>query len=183
MNFMNIEFVEQLAENSLHWLATSGLRIVVIVLALIILLYLLKRTTGKLSQVLQGKLPTPSQIKRADTLTHVIRDVGQTAIAGVGGLLILSELGVHMGPLLAAAGIGGLAIGFGAQSLVKDMISGFFILLENQVRVGDVVEIAGVGGLVEVVQRAPKDFPNSAGINRGERKRAEVTRLSNRLGV
>ncbi len=152
MNFMNIKIVEQLAENSLHWLATSGLRIVVIVLALIILLYLLKRTTGKLSQVLQGKLPTPSQIKRADTLTHVIRDVGQTAIAGVGGLLILSELGVHLGPLLAAAGIGGLAIGFGAQSLVKDMISGFFILLENQVRVGDVVEIAGVGGLVEEVR-------------------------------
>ncbi len=66
--------------------------------------------------------------------------------------MILSEVGIDMKPLLAAAGLGGLAIGFGAQSLVKDIITGFFILLENQIRVGDVVEIAGVGGLVEEVK-------------------------------
>jgi len=65
--------------------------------------------------------------------------------------MILGELGVEIGPILAAAGIVGFAIGFGAQNLVQDIISGFFILLEDQIRVGDVVEIAGKGGLVEKI--------------------------------
>lgn len=67
-------------------------------------------------------------------------------------MMILCEIGVDLKPLLAAAGLGGLAIGFGAQSLVKDLISGFFILLENSVRVGDVVEVAGVAGVVEEIE-------------------------------
>jgi small conductance mechanosensitive channel len=65
--------------------------------------------------------------------------------------MILGELRIQLGPLLATAGIGALAIGFGAQSLVKDVISGFFIILENQYRIGDVIEVAGVSGLVESV--------------------------------
>jgi small conductance mechanosensitive channel len=65
--------------------------------------------------------------------------------------MILGELGIQLGPLLATAGIGALAIGVGAQSLVKDVISGFFIILENQYRVGDAIEVAGVSGLVESV--------------------------------
>jgi small conductance mechanosensitive channel len=70
----------------------------------------------------------------------------------VGMMMILSEIGIDLKPLLAAAGLGGLAIGFGAQSLVKDLIAGFFILLENSIRVGDVVEVAGVSGLVEEIE-------------------------------
>ena len=66
-------------------------------------------------------------------------------------LMILGELGIQLGPLLATAGIGALAVGFGAQSLVKDVISGFFIILENQYRIGDAIEVAGVSGLVESV--------------------------------
>jgi small conductance mechanosensitive channel len=67
-------------------------------------------------------------------------------------MMVLSEIGIDLKPLLAAAGLGGLAIGFGAQGLVKDVISGFFILLEDSIAVGDVVEIAGVSGLVEEVK-------------------------------
>jgi moderate conductance mechanosensitive channel len=63
--------------------------------------------------------------------------------------MILSELGINLAPLIAAAGIGGLAIGFGAQNLVRDVISGFFLIIENQVRVGDVVNINNKGGVVE----------------------------------
>jgi small conductance mechanosensitive channel len=103
-------------------------------------------------RVYEGTLPTQAQVKRADTLTHVIHDVTRVVILAVGSMMILSEVGVDLKPILAAAGLGGLAIGFGAQSLVKDVISGFFIILENSVRVGDVVEIAGVGGLVEEVK-------------------------------
>ncbi len=66
-------------------------------------------------------------------------------------MIILGEIGIQIGPILATAGIFGLAIGFGVQNLVQDVISGFFLLLEDQVRVGDVVQIAGKGGLVEKV--------------------------------
>ncbi len=139
-------------ERLFEWLSTSGLRVVLIALAMIVLLALLKRVIGRLRSLYEGALPSPAQIKRAHTLTHIVRDVARIVILFVGTMMILSESGVDLKPLLAAAGLGGLAIGFGAQSLVKDLISGFFILLENSVRVGDVVEVGGVGGLVEAVE-------------------------------
>lgn len=67
----------------------------------------------------------------------------------VAGMLILSELGISIAPILGAAGVVGIAVGFGAQSLIKDYFNGFFLLLENQIRVGDVVEAGGKAGLVE----------------------------------
>jgi small conductance mechanosensitive channel len=67
----------------------------------------------------------------------------------IAGLIVLRELGVEIGPILASAGIVGLAVGFGAQNLVRDVISGFFMIMENQVRVGDVAVVNGTGGLVE----------------------------------
>jgi len=117
-----------------------------------VLLAALKRGVAKLSSLYEGTLPIRAQIKRAYTLTHIVRDVARIVILFVGITMILSEMGVDLKPLLAAAGLGGLAIGFGAQSLVKDLISGFFILWENSVRIGDVVEVAGVTGLVEEVE-------------------------------
>jgi small conductance mechanosensitive channel len=92
----------------------------------------------------------PSEIeKRAKTLGGIIKAFITVVIYAVAVMMIVSEFGVEIGPLLAGAGIAGLAIGFGAQTLVKDVISGFFMLLEDQVRVGDVVNLAGIGGLVE----------------------------------
>jgi small conductance mechanosensitive channel len=87
--------------------------------------------------------------KRAQTLGNILRDVLLVIFSFVALLMILGELGIQLGPLLATAGIGALAIGFGAQSLVKDVINGFFIILENQYRIGDAVDVAGVSGLVE----------------------------------
>ncbi len=89
--------------------------------------------------------------KRADTLTEVIWHITRMAVWIVAGIMVLGQLGRQIGPILAGVGIIGLAVGFGAQSLVKDVISGFFLLLENHYRVGDVVEVASVGGLVEDV--------------------------------
>jgi small conductance mechanosensitive channel len=117
-----------------------------------VLLAALKRGVAKLSSLYEGTLPIRAQIKRVYTLTHIIRDVARIMILFVGMTMILSEGGIDLKPLLAAAGLGGLAIGFGAQNLVKDLISGFFILWEDSVRVGDVVEVAGVSGLVEEVE-------------------------------
>jgi len=123
-----------------------------VTVAMIVFLALLKRSVAKLRGLLEGTLPSPAQVKRAHTLTHIVRDVVRIVIFFAGVMMILSEVGIDLKPLLAAAGLGGLAIGFGAHSLVKDLISGFFILLENSVRVGDVVEIAGVSGVVEEIE-------------------------------
>ena len=96
----------------------------------------------------------PSQAVRAQqiqTLAGVIDSIGVFLIVFVSGLEVLQELDINLAPLLASAGIAGLAIGFGAQTLVKDVINGFFILLENQYDLGDVVRIAGVKGTVEAM--------------------------------
>jgi len=89
------------------------------------------------------------ELKRIDTLGRVFRYSVTVVITIVGGMLVLSELGISIAPILATAGVLGIAVGFGAQSLIKDYFNGFFMLLENQVRQGDVVEVAGKGGLVE----------------------------------
>src|SRR6516225_7675842 len=87
--------------------------------------------------------------QRTETLRLIMRSVSKAIIILVLALTISSELGFNIGPVLASAGIVGLAVGFGAQSLVKDMISGFFILFEDQFGVGDVVKIGDFTGVVE----------------------------------
>ena len=89
------------------------------------------------------------RIKRLNTLEQVGRYVVAVLIILITAMLVLSEMGISIAPILAAAGVLGIAIGFGAQSLVKDYFIGLFLLLENQVRQGDVVDIAGKSGLVE----------------------------------
>jgi small conductance mechanosensitive channel len=149
---MPVSYFSKFFDRTIEWLVTSGLRVILIAIATFVLLALLRRAVGKLRGFLEGTLPSSAQIKRAHTLTHIVRDIARIVIFFSGVMMILSEVGIDLKPLLAAAGIGGLAIGFGAQSLVKDVISGFFILLENSIQVGDVVEVAGVGGLVEEIE-------------------------------
>jgi small conductance mechanosensitive channel len=91
------------------------------------------------------------QQKRVETLIRLVRQAIFIVVWVVVGLVILREFGVDIAPILASAGIAGLAVGFGAQNLVRDVISGFFMILENQVRVGDVAIVNGTGGLVEKV--------------------------------
>ena len=92
------------------------------------------------------------RVKRAETLVKILNNTTKVFIAIIATFMILKELGMDIGPLLAGAGILGIAIGFGAQSLVKDFFSGFFILLEDQYRVGDVVKIGEYTGLVEKIK-------------------------------
>jgi len=89
--------------------------------------------------------------KRARTLLPLIRNALLVLIGVMTGMVILSELGVSIGPLLAGAGVAGLAVGFGAQTLVKDFITGMFILIEDTIQVGDVVRVAGKAGTVEAL--------------------------------
>jgi moderate conductance mechanosensitive channel len=98
---------------------------------------------------MQQDLDDLERIKRLNTLEQVSRYVVTVLIMLVTVMLVLSELGISIAPILAAAGVLGIAVGFGAQSLVKDYFTGLFLLLENQVRQGDVVHIADKSGLVE----------------------------------
>ena len=124
-----------------------------IVLALavaIILARLLRLATSRLAQLSRREtLPTALRAQQLRTLASVLNSVGLAVIVFIAAMEILPLLGVNMGPLLASAGVAGLAIGFGAQTLVHDVINGFFILMENQYDVGDVVRIGGVAGTVE----------------------------------
>lgn len=148
---MDSKQFEQLGKQFVNWLLTEGILILIILASMVIAFAILKRVLKQMQTFFEGNIPDPSQIQRASTLTNVLGDLIRVVIISVGVITILSQLGIDLGPILVAAGIGGIAFGFGAQSLVKDVISGFFILLENQIRVGDVVNIAGSGGLVEDV--------------------------------
>jgi len=96
-------------------------------------------------------IDTTEMEKRIDTLLKILRSMIKIIVWLMIGMLILRKIGIDIAPIIAGAGIVGLAIGFGAQELVRDFISGFFMLLENQIRNGDVAIINGTGGLVEHV--------------------------------
>jgi small conductance mechanosensitive channel len=132
----------------IEWFVTNGLRVLLIVILTFVALKVARFLSGRIFAMSKKEKDIEFQ-KRVDTLSAVIRYILVITILVVAAIMIMSELGVEIGPVLAAAGIVGLAVGFGAQSLVQDVISGFFILLEDQIRVGDVVAIADKGGLVE----------------------------------
>jgi len=141
-------FLEEIFATSL---LRSGFHILIIlVLAWIALKMAEKLSLGLVRFVARQKEDEEFQ-KRTRTLGEIVRYVIVLVVFAVATMTVLKELGIDIGPVLAAAGIVGLAVGFGAQSLVKDIISGFFILLEDQIRVGDVVNVADKGGLVEKV--------------------------------
>jgi len=137
-----------------NWFVSSGLKIFLILLFTLILIKFLKIVIDRIFQSVQKSKRRHDDDefkKRLDTLKSVMRYLFSILLYIVAVSMLLRELGIDIGPILAAAGVLGLAIGFGAQSLVKDLISGFFILLEDQIRVGDVVQIADKSGLVENV--------------------------------
>ncbi len=148
MNFIDFNiFFKKGAE----WLLSNGLRILFIVLFTWFFLKLKKKVTERFITFLLQKKEDAEFQKRTQTLVTIIRYALTAVILAVASMMILKELGINIGPVLAAAGILGVALGFGAQSLVKDILSGFFIILEDQIRVGDVVEIGGKSGLVEKI--------------------------------
>ncbi|MFZ0794522.1 MAG: mechanosensitive ion channel family protein [Candidatus Korobacteraceae bacterium] len=127
-------------------------RIVAVLIIAFILTRLLKTVARHLSSLSNSQgLPSAVRSQQLRTLSSVIHSVGLFVIMFVAALQILPLLGINMGPLLASAGIAGVAIGFGAQTLVRDFINGFFILAENQYDIGDTIKAAGVQGTVEAM--------------------------------
>jgi moderate conductance mechanosensitive channel len=138
---------------SVNWnaLSVAALRVALIVLLAALATRVLQRLIRILCERLEGNLHDTEQLKRAETLGRAFRYAVTAVVSAMAGMLVLAELGVSIAPMLGAAGVVGLAVGIGAQSLIKDYFIGFFVLLENQVRQDDVIEAAGKSGLVEEV--------------------------------
>lgn len=154
---MNFDWIHSLNDTLEQWsgglgqLAMTSLRIGVIIFAAWLIKRMLHKAVGGLRSHLTKGFDDREAIKRAETLGRVIRYFISVVVTLVGTMLVLSEVGISLAPILGAAGVVGLAVGFGAQSLVRDYFSGFFLLLENQIRQGDVVTLAGQTGTVEEV--------------------------------
>jgi small conductance mechanosensitive channel len=136
-------------EDTMNFLRHDAPKIVLVVIVSFVLIRLLRAITRRTASLQAKRLPSGLRAQQVRTLASVINSVGVFAIIFVGALMVLAQLNLHLEPLLASAGIAGLAIGFGAQTMVRDFINGFFILLENQYDLSDSVHIAGVKGKVE----------------------------------
>lgn len=137
----------------IKWLLTSGLQIILVTCLMIFSFKFVNKFTEKLiGRFLNLKSDYDSESKkRVQTLRSIIKSVLDAVISLVGIMIILEKTGINIGPMLAAAGVVGLAVGFGSQRLVEDIISGFIILIGDQVRVGDFVKIGDKSGHVEKI--------------------------------
>ncbi len=137
------------------WLEVYGIHIGLILLISVVLILILGRSLPPVvSTIVSQRAPEAMHDevqKRASTLSKFLVTSGQILIIAIAVLMILREFGIDIVPILTGVGVAGIAIGFGAQTLVKDYFAGIFIVLENQYRIGDVVKVAGITGLVEII--------------------------------
>ncbi len=158
---LSAEFWQNVFHRAIDWSIQTLPAIVVICALAVVLLRLVAFSVSRLKRWMMLRAEKSAETcpnvdireteKRVDTLLGILRMTARIAVWAVIGMLLLLKLGVDVAPLIAGAGIVGLAVGFGAQELVRDVISGFFMLLENQVRTGDVAIVNGTGGLVEAI--------------------------------
>jgi len=133
------------------WMVKSGFAIILTIIVSLIVLKLSNTLIDKYFNRLISIKDDGELKKRVDTLQYTVKSLVNIVVSAIGITIILAKLGINIGPILAAAGVLGIAVGFGAQRFIEDIITGFIILIEDQIRVGDVVEIAGKSGYVEKV--------------------------------
>ena len=154
-DLLTTDFWAKLLSSATDWVIKELPGIIIMVIALLIILRVARFSISRLKKALIRKAEKDETVdeseaeKRIDTLTGILLGAVRIVLYTVFIIMLLGKFGIDIGPLLASAGILGLAVGFGAQELVRDYISGFFILLEDQLRAGDVAIINGTGGLVE----------------------------------
>ncbi|MDY6801387.1 MAG: mechanosensitive ion channel family protein [Bacteroidota bacterium] len=152
------DFWQNVLQRFVDWIIGQGPSILILLVLLFVTLKFLNILIRRLNKLLihratkSESLDTQEASKRINTLLSILKGVGKIIVWTIFLMILFKKFGVDIGPILAGAGILGLAVGFGAQELVRDFISGFFILLENQVRAGDVAIINGTGGLVEKIE-------------------------------
>jgi small conductance mechanosensitive channel len=161
---------DQLADKTLSWALRALPAVLVILLLAAMALRVARGVLNRLKphmvkRMLEGRAADDKEVeKRIDTLFGILHGIMRVVVSAVAIMLILRNIGIDIAPILAGAGVVGLAVGFGAQELVRDVISGFFMLLENHIRTGDVVQVNGTGGLVEKVGLRTIVLRDAAGI-------------------
>ncbi|HKJ78255.1 MAG TPA: mechanosensitive ion channel family protein [Prolixibacteraceae bacterium] len=156
--YLSTDFWEAFAVNFKEWIVTELPSIVILVILLAITLAMVSYLVRKLKKILTKRMvnktnePNLEVEKRLNTLMGIVRTIIGIVVWTIFIMIFLKKINIDIAPILAGAGIIGLAVGFGAQELVRDFITGFFILLENQIRAGDVAIINGTGGLVEKIE-------------------------------
>jgi len=151
MNPKLAKFLDNAWDQGSDWLLAHGISLIMTLVLTMIALRLSGLLIEQLGRALQSGLPLSKRARaaqRTTTLTQILKSTVKTVILFAGTLMALTEVGFNVTPILASAGVVGLAVGFGAQSLVKDVVSGFFILLEDQYGMGDAVTISGHSGVV-----------------------------------
>ena len=143
---------EDMVQGLWQWLMTSGVPIGITIIVALVVAVIAGVIVGRIQKLVSGRSNDSESIKRINTLFGLVKKIIRITIFVLALLIILSEIGVDMAPILASVGVLGLAFSFGAQSLVKDIISGFFLLAEDQIRVGDVVQIGDHSGTVEDIR-------------------------------
>lgn len=157
-NLFGEKFGSEAADVIINWLVTQLPGLVIILIIFLIIFKVVNAVSKKLkNRVIEratksSDVDAEESIKRINTVSDILHKLVMIVLWIVLIMLVLQKIGIDYGPILASVGILGLAIGFGAQELVRDYISGFFILAENQIRTGDVAIIDGTGGLVEGIE-------------------------------
>ena len=163
-------FWSEILGKIIDWFVNVLPSIIFLIILLFVSLKLLGILVRRLNKILISRATKKENVntleasKRINTLSGILKGIGKIIIWSVFVMILLKKFGIDIGPILAGAGILGLAVGFGAQELVRDFISGFFILLENQVRAGDVAIINGTGGLVEKIELRTLTLRDFAGV-------------------
>lgn len=156
--FFDKDILAQQVDKFQEWILLELPVIIGLIVGLLIVLRIAKYAIKRLNKTLlkragkNEKVDTLEAEKRINTLMGIVWGIAKIIMIAIVAMILLQKIGVNIAPILASAGIIGLAVGFGAQELVRDFISGFFILLENQVRTGDIAIINGTSGLVEDIQ-------------------------------
>lgn len=145
------------------WLLSTGVCILIIIILALILTWISRLASRRMTSIFLEKKRDEEAEKRANTLSNIINKFLSIVIWIFALITMLGQLKIEIGPILAAAGIVGLAIGFAGQSMVKDYLNGFYILLWDQIRVGDVVNIADRGGFVEDINLKMTTIRDQAG--------------------
>jgi len=155
LSLLRVEVPDWTPRQVLAWTLSHGLRALIV----LVLAYVALRASSVAIERFKVRLSgdpavagSPERLRRAATLSSIVSSLVTATIIFLAGLMVLRELSIDVVPLLTGAGIAGLAIGFGAQNLVRDVISGFFMILEDQVGVGDVARIQNVTGVVEEIK-------------------------------
>lgn len=144
--------LKNISQEFVSWFAGIGFKLAIIIGLTIVALIIVRMITKRFVKIYVDKHAKDVEMqKRAETLGKMFNYFLVLTVFSVSLMLVLDLFGVKLGPLLAAAGVVGVAIGFGTQHLVQDLLNGFFIMLDDEIREGDVVEVAGISGMVERV--------------------------------